>query len=235
MPPAIIAAGIMGGTSLFGQFMGNRGANKKADAALGLQQQQAQRQSALSNTISEFARRQHTMAEPAMNKAMQYYTQLASGGRGGLQSAIAPETGMINANYRGAERGMMARMAPGGQRDAAIADLYRQRAGQIGSLGHTARSGAMNSMGNMGMNLMSQGNSMFGMASNALSGAGNQYGDVARQYQDRATQGNNNWMQMGQALGSILGPYLMGQGGGSGSSTLTNRAQFPQMWQTGMR
>jgi len=214
VPPAVIAAGIMGGTSLAGGLM-NRGNKKQDQQMMLMQQQQAQRQSSLANTISGFANKQFTMGEPAMQKAMQYYSSLLSGGRGGMQSAIAPEVGMINDNYRGAERGMMARMAPGGVRDNAIADLYRQRTGQIGSLGHTARSGAVQNLGNIGQGLIGNALNAYGAAGNALSGASGTYGDINRLNMQRQQGRDQMWQGFGTSMGQILLPYLMGQTGGA--------------------
>jgi hypothetical protein len=153
MPPAVIAAGIMGGTSLAGSFM-NRGNKKMEQQAMQGQQQIANRQSALANTISGFARQQHTMAQPAINKAMEYYMSVVgSAGQGAMTQAMAPQVAALNAQYGGAERGLMARMGPGAQRDSAVADLYKQRVGQQGMAGINARQNAVGALADMGQNV----------------------------------------------------------------------------------
>jgi hypothetical protein len=157
------------------------------------------------------ARQQHTLAGPALNKAMNHYMQLAGGNRAVMQSAMAPEINSLMDTYKGAEMGTE-RLAPGPQRDRAIAELYRQKAGQMGMAGINARQNAFGQLGQMGQNLSQGANSMFGMAGNVLGGQGNTLQGVAGMQQQR----QQGWSQLGGAIGDIFMPYIMGKFGGGG-------------------
>lgn len=131
------------------------------------------KQTGLSDELATFARGQHTMAEPALNKAMQYYMQLAAGNRGKIDETLAPDRAALNETYRGAERGLTSRMAAGPSRDRAIAELYRSRAGQLGLMPMMARTNAMGALNSMGSDAMQRALQGYGQAGNALTGASN--------------------------------------------------------------
>lgn len=217
--------------------MGNRSNNNAMKQQNGLMQQQlnmqrgiVDKQSALSNTVSQFARQQHTMAGPAMGKALDYYMNMAgSGGNGALQQAMAPQISMINQQYGGAEKGMLQRMAPGAQRDQAIAGLYQQRAGQIGQAGIQGRTNAVGQLAGMGQNLLGNSLNAYGTAAGALSGAqggaqgmgAQQLGHAQLQNQMRL-QSQQGMQNMGMNIGRILLPYILGQQGGGATTHPTN-------------
>lgn len=237
MPVPLIAAGVTGAAGLIQQHMANNAAKKQQMGqpqqpmaaagvpATGTALDIGQKQSSLANNISEFAKQQHSMADPAMAKAMQYYSTLAGGNRGALQSAIAPQVGQVNSSYLGAERGMLARMAPGAQRDSALADMYRQRAGQIGDLSVGAHREGVQGLAGMGQQMYGNALSGFGAASGALSGAANTYGGAAALAQNQkqfeanlGQQKRQGWMNFGGSLGKILLPYVLNKAGGGGGS-----------------
>lgn len=204
MPVPIIAAGISAGAS----FLGNR--KTAAEKAM---EGTARQQGAMASQIAQMARQQHTLAGPALNKAMQHYLQLAGGNRAMLQSALGPEMNMMMDTYKGAEQGMLARMSPGPQRDASVADLARQKAGQMGTMGMTARNQAFDNLSGMGQSLMGMGNNMYGNAASVLGGQAHTQAGLA----DMARQRQQGWGALGQSVGSIFMPYLMGKFGGPGA------------------
>lgn len=252
MPVPLIAAGVTAGAGMIQQKMANNAAKKQQ---MGQQQQQpvaagapatgtaleiGQKQSALANTISDFAKRQHSMADPAMSKAMEYYSTLAGGNRGQMQAAIAPQVGQINSSYLGAERGMLSRMAPGAQRDSALADMYRQRAGQIGDLSVGARKEGVQGLAQMGQQMYGNAMSGFGAASGALSGAAGTYGGAAALAQNQnqfdanlQQQKRKGWMDFGGSIGKILLPYVMGKIGNGGGGAKGAGTQMPNMMSLG--
>lgn len=161
----------------------------KAGQVAGSQQQLMGQQSNLANEIGSFARGQSSMAQPALNKAMQYYMTLANGNRGAIDSALAPERAQITDNYAGAEKGLNARLAAGPQRDRAIADLYKQRAGQLGLMPLQARAGAVENLGKMGQGLAGNALNAYSGASSALNGASN----TGRNYMEAQSNSNKMW------------------------------------------
>lgn len=144
---------------------------KKAGEVANAQKQLVGQQSALANEIAGFAQNQHSMAQPALSKAMQYYMQLATGNRGMINSALAPDRAALTDTYKGAEQGLLARTAPGPGRDRAIAELYRQRAGQLGLMPFQAKQSAIGNLGQIGQNLTSNALDAYGRAGSALTGA----------------------------------------------------------------
>jgi hypothetical protein len=175
----------------------------------------------MANMISQIARGQHTMAEPALQKAMQYYTTLAGGNRAQLASATAPEANAIMDTYKGAERGMTSRMAPGPSQERATAELYRSKAGQLGMLPMMARQSAFGNLSGLGTDLLREGNQLYGTAGNVLSGSN--YG--LSQLAGMQGQRQQGWVNFGQSMANIFGPWILGKlGVGGGGGTLPNKA-----------
>ena len=214
--PAIPIIGL--GIGAYSAYKQAKSQGKIADA----QTQMMNRQSGLANEISTMGKSQMQMGQPAMQKAMQYYMTLAGGGRGAMNAAMAPERGQMAESYRGAEQGMMARMAPGASREKAIAEMYRSKAGQMGTMPFMARQNAMGQLAGMGGQMMDRGGNLMGAASNAMSGAsatgarvsdsraasGNAYGDLITQGTKAAT-GIWDWRKNRQG-GGQPGPWSGG-------------------------
>lgn len=193
--PAIIGAGAAIGGGLLGARK-TRG-EKMMEGVAG-------QQSGLAKEMAGFAKSQASMANPAMSKAMQYYMNLVQGSRGSMDAALAPERGQIAEAARGAQMGMEAKMAPGPQRDAAIADLQRQKFGQNAMLPFAARSQAVDKLGGMGMGMFDNAKSLMGGASDALGSLSNTYGNMANLQQQR----NKIWGQVGGNIYTAVSPAL---------------------------
>lgn len=171
----------------------------------------------LSKLISDVSQRQHSIAEPAIGKAMQYYTKLAGGNSAAIQNTLAPQIASMTDTYRGAESGMTNRMSAGAGRDRATADLQRQKAAQLSMMPMMARSNANDQLGSMGQQMMGSANSMLGLAAGPLSGASNSLN--AAQQQSNANR--SNFMDFGASMGKIFLPYLLNKAGGGGSTGVT--------------
>lgn len=157
-------------------------------------------QSALAREISGFARENHSMAQPALQKAMQYYMNLASGNRAAINSALAPDRAALADAYKGAQRGLENTTARGPGRDRQIAEMYRQKAGQLGLMPFMAKSGAMQNLQGLGQNLMSGMQGMYGTAASALTGASNTMNN-ASYGMDRQFGYMNNFLNMAGRAG----------------------------------
>lgn len=178
--PAVPIIGL--GISAVSAYKSAKNASSMANSQKDLMRQQ----SGLSNEMASFAREQHTMAEPALQKAMQYYMQLATGNRAAIQGQLAPDIARLTETYRGAERGLEAKTAPGPSRDRAIAELYRQRAGQLGIMPFEARRSAVGDMAQLGGQRMNAALDAYGRAGSALTGA-SQAGTQAFNMGERAS------------------------------------------------
>ena len=212
--PAIplIVMGVSAATSAY-QARKQGQANKQA---IGLQQQQLDRQSALGQEISGFARNQMNMGGPALQKAMEYYTKLATGDRAAIGSQLAPDIAAVTEASGGAERGLTARMAAGPGRDRAIADLYRQRAGQIGLMPFQARANANQQLGTMGQNLMQGAQNAYGAASNAFSNAGYQATNTGASISGAQRESNQMWGGIINNAGSLAMDWYKNRYGNTG-------------------
>lgn len=213
--PQLIPAAITGGASIFGALMGHHDTN----SALALQKSVFNKESNLSDTISRFAQNQHSMGDPAIAKAMNYYTTLASGNRGALNAAMAPEMASMTDTYRGATTALN-KIAPGAQRDKALSDLIRQRAGQAGMMPMQARAGAVGQLGSMGMNISNNANSLLGSSAGVFSGMGNLASSMSQTQQNI----NKGWQDFGSNIGTTFLPMILNslKGGGGGSSYAGN-------------
>ena len=217
MPPALIAAapGIASGViGLFG--------NRKSGAEKQLEANTAQ-QSQMANMISQIAQNQHSMAGPALNKAMQYYTTLASGNRGALNSALAPERNQMMEAYKGAERGMTSRMERGPSQERAVAELYRQRAGQSAMMPMMAKNAAFGNLAGLGTDILREGNQLYGTAGSILSGSTYGLNSLANMQNQRA----QGWTQFGQSMGNVFLPWLLGKVGGGGGTLVNSVPKLP--------
>lgn len=204
MFPLAIPLITTGVQALFGALGNRKGKAEKANEA------NVAQQSALAKEMAGFARSQASMANPAMTKAMQYYSNLVSGGRGAMDAALAPERGQIAEAARGAQMGMDAKMAPGPQRDAALAELQRQKFGQMAMLPLQARGNAVDKLGGMGQNLMQNSSNMMGASADVMSGLSRGYQSMA----DAERQRRQSWSQMGSNAFNILGPTIFEKLGG---------------------
>lgn len=195
----IIGMGISG-------VIGAYSAHKQGQVA-DQQRELMRQQSGLANEMGGFAKEQYNASAPALNKAMSYYMKLATGNRGDIQASIAPGVAGVTEASRGAERGIEARLAPGPGRDRQIAELYRQRAGQIGMMPFQARQSAIGSMAQMGQNRMSSALDFYGKAGSALTGASN----TAENYGNASQNAMNQWGQTAvagtQAAGQVWDWY----------------------------
>lgn len=194
---------ITSGIQLLGGLLGNR----KTGAEKGLESS-VKEQSALAREMAKFGKGQMSMANPAMSKAMQHYMTLLQGNRGAMDAALAPERGQIAEAARGAQMGMDAKMAPGPQRDAALAELQRQKFGQMAMLPFQARNSAAGQVGALGSDLLGKGNALMGSSASALGNMGNQYGQLAQAQQGR----NQAWGQIGSNIYDIFSNYFKNKG-----------------------
>ena len=221
MPVAIpIAMAISTGVSAYMAHKQQQTAQQAADQMGAL----AGNQTALANETSQFARGQFAAGQPALQRAMQYYTTLASGSRGAIQSALAPSIGALRDQYSGVERGLSARLAPGPARDRAMADLKQKEAGQLGLMPFQARENAVGQMAGLGQENIGNALRAYGTSASALTGAANTIGQAA----DYRMAGNNVWSNFGtQAMNTWL-PYLVQKyGQNTGMTPISARQTVP--------
>jgi hypothetical protein len=161
--------------------------------------------------------------------AGQYYRNIL-GDRTAARSSLAPENATALEYYRGAE-GKAKRTLRGGSRDYALAELDRQKVGQLAGFLPMARANAAQQLGGLGGTAISGGTGLSGTAGGLLSeasGIGQQQFEQAGKIREQGKEG-------GQAAGSlihdILGGYLgdgkKGSKGGGGRKLLSSSSYAP--------
>jgi hypothetical protein len=209
----IAGAAIGGGIGLLGGLFKKKGTSPQDQMQSVFDNYQKQA-SPLITSMSDMARGQHTMASPALESALKYYTNLAGGNRGAIMSAIAPQIQDIQRSYLGSERGLMSRLAPGPVRDVQLGELYRQRAGDIGRLPFEARNVGAQGAGQLGSQVSGQAGQLYGQALSGLGyGLQGQQAMLSQIAQQNAQREQNN-AKLGGDLWGIFGPWLTGKMGG---------------------
>lgn len=178
---------VMAGVALYGAIRGSQKSDSEKASAR------------LSNTMASIAEKQHTMAGPALQKAMQYYMTLAGGNRGAIQGAISPQVGAINDLYKGAET-RLGLMAPGPTKDRQMAEMQREKVGKISQLPIDARNDAFGRLVGMGNE-----------ANQSALGYYNSSANVNSLLQSYEQQRSQNWQKMGASMYSLFQPQLTGQ------------------------
>lgn len=206
MPAAIpfIVMAASSAASAYAAHKQSEQAQQGADMTKGL----IDKQSALASQLQNFAGGQISTAKPAQDAAMKYYMGLGTGDRGQIQSLLAPQINQMTGVYSGAQRGIEAHVGAGPQRDQAISDLAKQRAGQLGVMPMQARTDAMGKLADLGGQGMNRALSAYNASGSALTGSAN----PIAQYTNLVQQGNQGWEQFGQHMFNTWGPYLMKAG-----------------------
>lgn len=204
--PLIVAAASSGATV----YAANRQAGGQQDA-LNLAREQGGQQSALSRTLADYSRDQYALSRPALSRAIGLYSRLAGGDRSTVQSTIAPEVASINQNYEGSQRYLDQQGVRGGTRDMAVADLNRQRTGQVGMLPMQARMGAAGALASLGSSGTGQALSGLSAATAGANGAGATYLGLAGQERTRGDQ----VADFGSNIAGTVLPWLLQRYGGA--------------------
>ncbi len=192
---------------------------ESADQASGLQKSLMDRQSELAQQMMTLGKGQISGSKPALDAAMKYYMTLGSGDRGAVNAALAPDRAGVADTARGVERGMMAHMGPGAQRDQAFADLSRQKQGQLGLMPFQARADAMGKLADMGRN---QANSGYNFLTGAAGALGGQSAGINNMF-NMQQQGNQAWSKFGADIFNTYGPYLMNMANKQQKPVLSSR------------
>lgn len=183
---------ISSGVGLLGNLFG--GGNGGAQPGL------APAISGLTNNANFFSR----TGAPLLSSAASYYQKLLGTSRAGLQTAIAPVTNQIADTYRGANAQLDYSGVRGPQKDVAVANLARDKAGAIAGVPFQAKTAAVNSAAGLGTSLGQ-------MSTSALSPL---LGEGQRAFEFNTGQGNLS----GEALGGMFAQLLKGLNFGGGKS-----------------
>lgn len=205
IPFALKAGSMIGGSLLGKKLSGPSGAQKTAMTGA---QQGSQALTAAGTPLlaqgSALARGGGTDLDAAGN----YYRNILSSRTAGRE-ALAPEMASALNFYRGAEN-KTKRTLRGGSRDVALAELDRQKVGQMATMLPAARREAAEGMLDVGGTRLSGGTALTGQGVNALSNAAYANAQLfgnATTLQNQEQEGGKAW---GGILYDVLGQLPMG-------------------------
>lgn len=213
--PLIIPA-VMAGVSAYSAYK-----QSKAQSAAQNQAQSAiNTQSGLANTLADYSKSQYQLGKPALSTAIGMYTRLASGDRGAVQGAIAPDVARATEASQGVGKYLEQQGVRGGVRDTALAENRTKLAGTVGMMPFLARQNAIQNLGQLGSTTTSQGLTGMSGATGAAAGVtGAQLATGAQNFYQGEVL-DQHIADFGTSLASMVIPYLnqqKGKGTGYGS------------------
>lgn len=136
-------------------------------------QQIEQQQLNLSEKQQDQAQVNYDKMQKLLQPAISYNSKIASGSRGDLLTALAPQLANISQGKAQAKGQIMEQVGPGAARDVALAQNDISAAGQAASLKNSSFTSALDKLANIGSGLGSFSLNETGAALSGLSGAGN--------------------------------------------------------------
>jgi len=147
-----------------------------------------------------------------------YQTLLGKGGRGAMESAVAPQAESISDLYKGVSRGLEGSNVRGGVKDLALAEAEREKTGRISRLTAGVQPAAASALTDIGR-------FQTGTGIGATSEAGGLYSNLLGQGRSNRALGlqaglaaNEQSSSAGQNIGQLLFTLLSSSGGKSGGS-----------------
>jgi hypothetical protein len=218
MASAAIPALKIGG-SLLGGWLGNKSA-KNAVTQSPTEKASFAGTSGTAGTLSGQGGTLAGIGTPALQQSSSYYSKILGGGRGSINSAVQPELNASSDLYRGADKAVTSSMV-GPQRDQALAENARAKAGTFSNILGSARPNAAAALTGIGTNTT-------GQSIGATQGAGSIYSGMLGNTTNARLQGNAQTQQIGSDTGSAIYKILTsGGGGGSKNKGITGGGGSP--------
>ncbi len=210
---AAVPFAIKAGSMLAGSLLGKKlsGPSKQQQAAM--QQGQAS-STALTQAAGPLMQQGNALSQAGAadyEPAASYYRNILTD-RSQARNALAPEIKNAQDFYSGASS-KAARTMRGGARDYALAQLDRERVGNIAMMLPTARANAAQGLGALAGQQVDAGTRLTGLGTNALSNAGylnSRAFDDATAIRNQEEKGGSMW---GQFLGDIAEAMPFPKGG----------------------
>lgn len=141
----------------------------------------AQQQEGIAQQQQKNAQQEYNTSFPGFQTAENYYQTLASGDPTAISRAIAPATQQINQQSQGNKERINQDTARGGSKNLALAENEINKGAQIGNTATQSYLGAFQSLAGLAGQGIGQSNQSTGLASSALTSAGNQQSQIANQ------------------------------------------------------
>lgn len=186
-------------------YLGSRGAQNQADSAYANQNAAYGKQGQLADSLTSIAKDRYTLAKPAYDKAMGYYTSILGGNQAGALQAVSPDIRRLTDVSRGAQSAIDNRLT-GASHDMATADLLRNRYADIAQLTGAPRQNAAQVLLGEGRSGITGLQDATSTAANIYGNQGTGYGSTYLAANDRVTALNKQWSDFGGGLTKALGP-----------------------------
>lgn len=178
-------------------------------------------QKGLADQMGQQGRQLFSAGVPAVRSTLDYYQSLLSGDRQARMNAVSGEAQDTAEAYSGADRAVSQRLR-GGERDQALAENSREKAGQIARLVTGVRPMAAGATGDLGTRLIGAG---AGLSGQGASIGANLLGNESQNRQFGVQAGQNAAGDASESFGRLLGmfaPSIMGMKVGGGGSSMLN-------------
>ena len=209
--PWLIKGGAALGGALFGKKSQSNAMKRSPEEAMALQGAQG-----AAGNLTTQGNALIGQGVPLMGQAANYWSTLLGGNRAQMAQATAAPRAALTDVYRGAEAGLDRSGVRGATRDVAMAELSRDRAGQIGRLTTGVQPGAAGALGEIGGQLIGQGAPM-------LSGAGNIWSNLLGSGFDNRKYARGEGEKTSSGMGSLIFDILQGTLGKFGREKLPSR------------
>lgn len=141
----------------------------------------AQQQTDIAKQQEGNAQQEYNASFPGFQKAENYYQTLSSGDPSAISRAIAPATQQINAQSQGNKERINQDTARGGSKNLALAENEINKGAQVGNTATQSFLQSFQSLAGLAGQGIGQSNQSTGLATGALSAAGNQQSQIANQ------------------------------------------------------
>lgn len=229
--PAVPAA-IMAGSAIYGAYQSRKAAHEAMQLSPVEQQAQSNSQRLATLTAGQ-GRQMFDRAMPAVGNTLNYYQTLLNGSKAARYAATSPEAESTSSAYEGANQAIGRSYIRGGQKDQALAENARARAGDIARLTTGVR--PMAAQGTMGVagQLLPAGAQAYGTSAGineGLAGGGFRNRQLG---QEAGANAGQNWGQLFARLLSIYGNKGIGGRSGMGYATGGNGQNYQPGWDAG--
>lgn len=215
--PFAIKAGMALGSSLLGKKLS--GPSKDQKTAMAGTQAAAKSVGQYATPLVQQGGQLAQAGGENLGAAGSYYRNLL-GSRQQAQNAVAPEVQNAMSYYRGAEN-KTKRTMTGGSRDYALAELDRQKVGQIAAFTPAARRAAAEGSAQIGSSLLGAGANLTNTGVGAAGTAAQINNSLYSQAADQQKQQTEGGKQMGGFIYDILDKLPLPKfGGGGGGITM---------------
>jgi len=194
------------------------GGGKGASGAINQQNQITQQELTLEQQQASQANQLYNLTEPGMATAENFYSQLASGNPQAIQTATAPATEQIAANYNQAATNMSQNMPRGGAKDLAVQEAQISKAGAIGGTEAQAYLQAPQALAQLAQSGIGLSVNEVSQALSAFSGASNSNQAVIQAKSAAKGQTLGLIGALGQQGAQLGSSGIGGKSGGSGGS-----------------